>query len=214
MKHLVMAAAAALLTTTAAQAENVTRLYTGNYWQTSHYARNSEGRPMCVISGQWTFPSGAIGTASMKWSNETGLFMHISKSNWAFPADISVPMSISFDRGVREGSGTTITSTSGSSLIQISIASEQAVGFVQDFADADQLVISFKEGNEPPWTAQMIGSRHATKWFKFCIAKIANSGGTATSPVPRQPQATSPVPPTSPVPSAPVRPGKKDDGSV
>jgi hypothetical protein len=204
VRRLITAAAFALLATTA-HAENATQLYAGGYWNTAHYARNSDGKPMCVISGQWDFKSGATGSAIMKWSNENGLFLHIAKSTWSFPAGVEVPMSISFDKGTREGTGTTTTNSRGGSMIEITIPNEHAVGFLDDFADADQLTITFKQGNEPPWMGKMDGSRMAAKWFRWCIGKIANNSGVATSPVP-QATPTSPIAPNAPIKSVPTQP--------
>ncbi len=179
------------------------------------FASNSGGMPMCVTSGSWTFRNGSTGQAMLKWSSDLGLFVHISKSNWRFGTDIEIPLSITFDGGARDGTGTSVVSASGTSMIEVHI-NGTGEHFVRDFADANRMVIAFKSGNEPQWEAQMQGSREAAIVLLKCIGYIKNNGGAATSPVP---QASSPVAPpaTSPVgpkPTTPTPARRRDDGSV
>ena len=182
MKRLMMTAVALALLTTGAQAGNVTQLYAGGFWKTSHHASNSKGQQMCTIAGNWKF-NGANGEAWLKWTNEFGLFMHIGKSNWSFPASEHVPMSIAMEAGVRDGLGLTfIAPKTGQSLIELKVVKDAADKFIEDFASTDRLVITFKEGNEPPWVGKMVGSRAAADAFKSCIARI-KVNVTATSPL-------------------------------
>ena len=74
MKRILTAAALALLASTAAQADNTTRLYAGGAWATDHIAQNGDGKPMCLVSASWTFPGNLKGQLMMKFSNELGVF--------------------------------------------------------------------------------------------------------------------------------------------
>ena len=40
-----------------------------------------------------------------KFTVETGLFMHIAKSNWSIPAEAKIPLGVAFDNGVRQATG-------------------------------------------------------------------------------------------------------------
>ena len=56
MKRILTAAALALLASTAAQADNTTRLYAGGAWATDHIAQNGDGKPMCLVECLLDFP--------------------------------------------------------------------------------------------------------------------------------------------------------------
>lgn len=223
MKRILTAAALALLSSTAALADNnTTQLYTGGYWSAYHVARNGAGKPMCGVSGSWTFAGGVKGWLTMKYSNENGLFMHFSKDSWSFEPELSVPLAISFDTGYREGTGISATSPqTGRPIIESSIPADAAPGFLEDFANAKVMTITFKEGNERPWIANMTGSRGAVKALGWCMTKITAVASSPVAPKASSPvgqQATSPVKPTLPMP--PVQPtddrkrATKDDGNV
>jgi hypothetical protein len=212
-KFLMTTAALALLTTTAqAASEGPAILYNGKYWNTTYRPSNSAGAPMCVITGSWTFASGATGMAMLKWGAESKtVFMHIAKSTWRFQSNIKVPISITLDSGVRNGDGSTVNNANGTlGMIEIHVQAEYAQKFIEDFAASNNMVITFRSGNEPPWRAEMAGSAEASQAWLRCIAYLNNGEGLApqaTSPVP--PQATSPIPqqatsPTSPVPTKPT----------
>ena len=209
MKRILTAAALALLSSTAALADNnTTQLYTGGYWSAYHVAHNGAGKPMCVVSGLWTFAGGVKGRLTMKYSNENGLFMHFSKDSWSFEPGRSVPLAISFDTGYREGTGiSAISPADWRPIIESGIPADVPPGFLEDFANAKVMTITFKEGNETPWRADMTGSRDAVKALGWCMAKITTVATTS----PLAPKVT-----TSPVapPSQPVGNRKKDDGSI
>jgi hypothetical protein len=217
----ILLAATALLTAGTASAENTTVLYDGpGYWTTAHIARNSAGSQTCLMSGQWTFRNGAKGKVMFKWqSDNSNVFMHIYKSNWRFTEGAEVPLVFSLDAGSRAATGTTFNSADGSGMIEVEIIPSAVSNVLRDFAISDSMRITFKQGSEPPWNAQMKGSRAATDAFVNCATKVAGKapGEGATSPV--GPQATSPVGPqaTSPVaPStSPLQPAKsKDNGGI
>jgi hypothetical protein len=90
------------------------------------------------------------------------------------------------------------------------VSKENAGNVLRVFGEADRMVISFPEGDEPPWDVKMDGSRKAANEFMHCIYMIQQSAKSA--------QPTSPVKPTQPVKpkqTQPVRPAtNRDDGSV
>jgi hypothetical protein len=211
-KHLMTAAALALLATTAQAGSfgpahpttSEVRLFSSGYWHTSYMARNDAGEPMCKMDSEWQFLGGVTGAAMIKWTAESGLFMHITKSNWSLPAGQEVQLSVTFDRGARDATGTTVKSNAGSTLVGISVPKDDEMGFLDDIGEADQLKIQFTTGNEPAWTGKMVGSRAAKNWFVACMAKI-DSVAEATQPVvPSSP--TQPVVPSQPAPAQPVQP--------
>jgi len=203
-----LVAISAMTTGAHAASEAPTVLYNGKYWQTRYYASNSGGHQMCLTVGAWNFAGGATGMAMIKWTKDTGAFIHIGKSSWKFADNIDVPMSISLDSKSVAGEGV----TSNGNLIGITLAPDFAPKFLADFAEANSMVITFKSGNERPWKAEMSGSREAMVAFGKCVAYIGGAAPTSpvpnagTSPVPSKPQASSPVPNSGAK--------KRDNGSI
>jgi len=209
---MMTAAHAASEQSTGSTAEPVT-LYTGTFWKTMFYASNVEGEPMCVTSGRWDFKTGAMSMMMLKWQPSLGLFVHITKSSWRFGPDIEVPLTITMDDNYRDGIGTTLKNSKGtSSMIQVNV-NGTGEHFIRDFAAANSMVIKFKSGNEPAWTANMRGSAEASQALLKCIAVVKEHGNT--SPVPNTQAPTSQAP-TSPVPGTKTVPTTKhrDNGSI
>jgi len=194
MIRFMLTAAALALFSTGAHAEKASvgiPLYAGGFWKTTYYARNTNGNPMCSLSGNWKFANGVTGAANLKWASNFGLFMHISKSNWSFASGVKVTAMIELGSVSRTGTGRTTIGHNSQSIIEVRVQQAHAIKFVEDFAAADKMVITFKDGNEPPWVGKTAGARAAAVAFMKCVAKV---GGTdMTSPIP-QAEATSPVP--------------------
>jgi hypothetical protein len=96
----------------------------------------------------------------------------------------------------------------------MSIGSDDMAKLLKAFGDADRVVISFPDGDEPSWNVKMDGSRKAANEFKHCMYEVQQAIKSA--------QPTSPVKPTQPVtpratqPTQPAgnRDRAKDDGSI
>jgi hypothetical protein len=211
-KFLLTTAALALLTTTA-HAEKASvgiPLYAGGFWKTTQFARNTKGNPQCTMAGNWKFANGASGMVQFKYANDFGMFVHFGKSSWSLPTAVNVKMAIEFDGIAREGMGRTIIApTSGWSMIEVRVQQAAAVKFVEDLAAADKMVITFKDGNEPPWLGKMDGARKAAVAFMKCVAEMPS---TLTSPLPQaqapvsQEPGMTPVVPETPAPAPALRP--------
>jgi|EndMetStandDraft_3_1072993.scaffolds.fasta_scaffold20329_4 hypothetical protein len=211
MKRILLAATALVMMTGAAAATS-RQLVASGYWSTHIVDRSSDGTPMCMMRATWTAPGGAEGRVFVKYANGE-VFFHIFKTNWRFDADVEVPLTVTFDSGVRKATGVTVN-TNGHHMIEIAVQKEHAGGILSDFAESNVMAINFESGNEPTWNANMYGSRLAAQWFIRCIKHIGG-GGTATSPV--GPQASSPVgpPKSSAKPTTPVGGARKaDNGSI
>jgi hypothetical protein len=200
-----------LLAATTAQAGR-TNLINSGLWAVDYY--NNEGKPMCSMTATKVWPNGAVGTAQFKWEPVYGLFTHVTKSNWRIPARTQILMSISFDTGAREGTGTVIEDQHGGSTIETHVADDEAAGFMADFANAKMLTFSFDSGTEQPWVTTMTGSRKAAAVFNGCLSFVKANAPTQ----PGAQSSSQPAAPTQPVPTAPTQPtGKarvKDDGGV
>ena len=139
-----------------------------------------------------TWPNGAVGLVQFKWNPRGVLFTHVTKSNWRIPSFTEIPMTIWFDKGDRNGTGTVIEDQTGGSTIETGINIDDAEGFMEDVANAKEMTITFNSGTEKPWVTSMVGSRKATEAFHKCVDWLKING-------PTQPDAQS----SAPAPTAP-----------
>ena len=192
MKLPILAAAAALLMSTAAQADNYNVLHTGTHWQTWELARNRLSQPMCGMSAHHRWGKNLTGSVMIKYTAETGLFVHILKSNWSFPADVRVPVTVTFDDRADNWTSNATTKTGvkdGSGMLELNFKPDAAAAFLEDFRTSDKMVISFDRGNEAPWTSHLIGSRQAVEVFSRCAMEIDPPTSTQPREAPTQPDA-------------------------
>ena len=193
MKKLLLATAAVLAF--ASGAANADVLFgTSGYWTTRMVTQTFNGKPICLMSVDAKSATGATGQTRIKWfPDDNRTIVEIYKSDWRFAAGLQVPMTITFDRAPREGTGSTYI-YKGQHMVTIGINNDTD-GILEDFANADRLSISFNEGNEGDWVAKMDGSRVALQRFYLCKDMVRDAGyGTPTSPAAPQPT-TLPVAP-------------------
>jgi hypothetical protein len=55
-------------------------------------------------------------------------------------------------------------------------------GFMEKFAHADRIVVSFPEGNEPDWQVPTTGMREVSEAFNLCAADLDKEASEATQP--------------------------------
>lgn len=80
------------------------------------------------------------------------------------------------------------------SLISFDINKDDLVPFLKVLGDAEEMTISFPQGNEPQWTVKMDGSRNAAGSFEQCIAALGNTAHSSIAPTqPALPPAPRPV---------------------
>lgn len=218
MKRTILAAAVVLAATPAFSKQ----IAVSGFWS-AHYLTESESigsadgtvaaEPMCVMRATWGKDGKDEASIYAKWSPTKGLFFHVVRFDWNFDAGIEVPMSMTWDRGVRDGVGRTFKSSNGLfSMIEILIDPKYANDIMQDMRDSTKLIIAFKSGNEPEWSAGMKGSEVAADAMQKCVKWIkAGRPSASTSPV--APRTTSPVPQTKRVPTSPVQ-QRRDNGSI
>jgi hypothetical protein len=208
MNRLLLTTAAFALLTTTAQAANYTTMFASNYWRVTHMERNNDGNPMCMMQSQISFGNSVTGWVMIKWTKgQLNPFIHLSKTNWHFPSDVQVPISVNLDRREFTSVSRNQTTSKYSHLIAY-VMKEEGDGWLEAFASSDAMTITFRRGNEKQWSVKMAGSRDASKSFRSCL-KLLESG---KSPAP---DVTSPVPDisddTQPVPIKPM-PTKKPKG--
>ena len=229
MKRILTAAAIALLATTAHASQ---LLSAEGRWKTTFHV--TQDVPMCVASTEWRSASGdLIGMVLLKGMKDGSMFFHLVRTSWRLPLGVEVPLTVSFDNGVhaRQAIGRTTKTTASrenyGNMVEITVRSDAIASVLDDFAESQTMVVTFVQGNEPPWRADMTGSRTAARTLAECVVRIGGNvaaappvtspvGPSATSPVgpkatsPVAPKATSPVAPTS----QPVIAKPKDNGSI
>jgi hypothetical protein len=216
VKKYLTAAALALLMTTAAYAKgnDFTILERKGNW-TATYQVSNLGNPMCSVSTSWGNDNNRTATTYIKYVAGDLIAVQMYKIGWRMPQGTDVSVSMSFDDGVAY----TATAKSGydegrNAYLQFRIKPGEENTFLNTFAEADHLKISFPDGDEPDWHANMIGSREVSAAFRKCAGIINKNAPTQpTGKAPTQPTGKATTQPTQPVkPTSPVK--RKDDGSV
>ena len=155
------------------------------------------------------------------------LFIMLFKTDWRFPnTGVQLTANFSIDNkklaapgwaASEQVSNTTINS------VRFFVDPAYTNGFLADLAAGNWLYVDFNEGNEPRWSAPLIGTREVATSFAKCI--IAMGGlqqrppqtatqpyDPKTEPLPTIPVPTQPATPTTPIPTTPVqRPLGRDE---
>jgi hypothetical protein len=181
--------------------------YNGTYWETFGYARNDEGVPMCGMQ-----TAGDNNRFYVKWTPTNGMVVQVWKSNWRLANDTKVSFGLEFYDSDKGDSNTLSTEAGwarpskggvGTSLF-MGVKTDDMATLLKMFGDAERVVISFPDGDEPSWGVHMDGSRKAANEFMHCMYTVQDSIKSAQPTSPVKPAETQPVKPAS----------KRDDGSV
>ena len=139
------------------------------------------------------------------FSNDNRLYIQLFKDGWQFPSDgVDVPFSIKFDNGpAYPATGRARMDNSGrsnqlSALVEAAIDDPDLAGkFVADLMGADKMTVTFEQGDEKPWVAEMKGSREAGTAFMEAVKTLCPECGKTTQPYnatkPTQPYVTKPT---------------------
>ena len=120
-----------------------------------------------------------------QYSGNEHFTVQIFKQGWRIPQDQKIPVAFRFD------SYEAWTANAGSippDGIAITIPSSHAEAFFREFRLANMLIVSFPEGSETAWSANLTGSAAITYTFVDCVMKMYGAGasqpygGNATQP--------------------------------
>lgn|SRR5262245_36546320 len=161
--------------------------------------RSEDGKLMCGISvadsktGRWF---------GIKWfKGDNYLVFHAIKSSWHIPPETQMTIRVQFDNSqpyIGNGMGM-------NTMVQATVPYGIVKEFITEFRSASKMYISFPDGNESPWTADMTGSNGIANIMAECVGKLegrATQPFAPKSPPPTQPYGTTPTP----VPTPTVRP--------
>jgi hypothetical protein len=140
------------------------------------------------------WPNGDHGSIMFKWTMFGGLFMHVYKSSWMIRQGTEIPMSVTFDGGIRNGTGVVLDN---GKLIQVYVSNSEAGQFMKDFSDSTKMTLAFPSSAELPWVSSMVGHVEAENAFLNCVkgikAKTPEVNEFAPAPAPAPVQITRPV---------------------
>jgi hypothetical protein len=119
----------------------------------------------------------------VKYFGNDQLVVQLFKKGWGFPTNgVDVPFSIQFDHNVNYPATGRGVMDAGSALLEASFKeTKEAGGFMNELMEADTMTITFSQGNERPWVADMKGSREVGQVFMAAV-KAACSGCMTTQP--------------------------------
>lgn len=210
-KSLLTAVALVLLTTTAHAAKETILARKGN-WSTSYYPANDAGLSMCSLWTRWTTNGQPVAALYTKYVAGRLIFVQLFKAGWSMPDGTEAKVQWSFDDETYSATAITYTDKQGQKYLQFRIANGDEAKFLGQFAEANRATVTFPDGNEPDWNADMFGSRETAIAFKRCAIALENNKPTQ----PTGPQASQP---TQPQPTTPKKDPsrastKKDNGSI
>jgi S1-C subfamily serine protease len=160
------------------------------YW-TAFMGSIPEGAPACGMST--TGGTTIVQMFMVKWFyGNAHLTIQILKENWRIPKNATGEIWITFDRGT-PFYGDASAHQSGNTL-ELTIPILLIDNFLSEFREADKMYVSFRSGNEPPWTANMIGSRAVAIAFEQCVKNFLEQ---IKQREPTQPYASQPTQPYS-----------------
>ena len=145
--------------------------------------------------------------------------MQVFKDTWRIPEGKEVAIDLGFDRtgfgSITKAYGGMLKWPGGQmGMVSFKIVDEATLaGFIDAFREADKMWLTFPNGSEQPWVADMEGSRDVANAFLRCIKN---------TPLPSQPYGNPPVSGTQPfndpvrapeqprpqTPSPPIVPGR------
>lgn len=221
-----------MLMPTKAWAAGPTTIHKSGYWETYWQPQNDD--PSKIICGmKTTWQRGGM-LIVKHIAGQEQLIVHLLKNGWQFPVgeNVKVPLIVGVDKThwlTANATGSTRTHMSQTfPVVEFTIGTDLFTEFMQEFGNANALWIKFEQGNEPPWVANMAGSREASVAFSKCIVvvneKLKATQPYASSPTQpyqsRPPVQTQPPAQTQPFAANPPQPKqrpavqKKDDNSI
>jgi hypothetical protein len=171
----VLLAAALLVGASSAQAQMKPVARAGAWVALAGTARDTN-RLMC----QMTSLGDQARSVQIKWIGGD-LGAHIGKPNWKIPMGVQMPMAIRFDQ---EAPFKVVATGVANfpSWIEVQISADNAQRFLDQFASADKMHVTFQSGNEREWTLSMDGSDMVVQKFNECVAALKKKLGPTTQP--------------------------------
>jgi hypothetical protein len=203
-KSLLTAAALALLMTTAQAGRDITLKAKGNW--SAYYTISDKGNPLCGMQTYWQNNRRAlVAGAHIKYQSGGLVTIQMFKVGWRMPVGTEVKVNLAFDNSEQFPGVATSFIYKGDALLSLNVKEGTEADFLSLIEDAREFKISFPDGDEPTWVANMTGSREVSGAFKRCAYTLDANAPT---------QPTGKAAPTQPT-GKPTQPAaKRDDGSV
>jgi len=164
-------------------------------WTAAYYSANNDGNGMCTLYTRWQSNGKPVAGFYTKYIAGGDIFIQLFKAGWAMPQGTLANVVLTFDNGRTYKAQAKARITSDSQrLLEFRIAPGDEATFLTVFADAYSAKLSFPDGNEPDWNADMRGSRETATAFKVCSAHLHKKNAPTQ---PTGPQASQPTQPST-----------------
>ena len=187
------------------------QLQVNGYW-TTFYTKSYDGVPLCGLKSNYSYTSDSsyAGSLMIKFGKgDKNLLVQAFKNSWRIPHGVKIPVYMTFDNSQPFTATAAGIANNGLNYVEFLVATEFSKRFFDLFAAANTMTLGFSEGNEPPWTANMTGSREAIMSFSSCIVAISEPG---TPPSTTQPSGGGTTQPFNRTPS--TQPFSKPNGAI
>jgi hypothetical protein len=118
------------------------------------------------------------------FSDSDRLYVQLFKNGWQFPNDgVDVPLNITFDNGPSYPATARARMDEGYAVVETWISDPDLAGrFMDDLMGADTMTVTFEQGDEKPWVANMQGTRETGTAFMEAVKTLCPSCGKTTQP--------------------------------
>jgi hypothetical protein len=118
------------------------------------------------------------------FSDDNRLFVQLFKEGWQFPNDgVDVPFSIKFDDGPTYPADGRARMDQSFALVEVSISDPDLAGrFMADLMRANKMTVTFEQGDEKPWVADMTGTRETGTAFMDAVKALCPNCTKTTQP--------------------------------
>jgi hypothetical protein len=168
---LCVCAAVALL---AASVSCAYATYTRIYYHVGNWdvfsGQTDNGRPFCGIG---TTEPGDGRSLSIQFDiGEQVVDFRAARAGWSIPAGTKLSAVIRFSPKLHW----TARAEGNANLVRWSLNRADTQAFDDRFRHTRSMTLVFPDGNEPPWTISLTGSRRADNAFGRCIADLGHDG--------------------------------------
>jgi hypothetical protein len=111
--------------------------------------------------------------------------VQLFKSGWQFPADgVDVPLNIKFDNGQAypANARARMNDDNEYGVVETWLGPEVVGKFMDELMHADKMTVTFEQGDEKPWVADMQGSRETGTMFMEAVKTLCPTCVKATQP--------------------------------
>jgi len=150
------------------------------------------------VIGMYTLNTGSGFYIKYYEDDSSRLYVQLFKNGWQFPTDgVDVPLNIKFDNGEAYPATARARMENSTAVVETWLAPNLVGKFMDELMHADKMTVTFEQGDEKPWVAEMQGSRETGTMFMEAVKTLCPTCVKATQPYDDAAKPTQPYKPTA-----------------